>query len=653
MDSILIADDNPENLKVLARLLKQEGYKIRAATNGKQALESFQAEPPDLVLLDIQMPKMDGYEACRLIKKQEKYRQVPVIFISAMGEAFNKAMAFKAGGSDYITKPLQAEEVLARVKAHLSSYKYQRDLKEKNLDLLQQFKTTFEQAAVGIAHIDIGTGQYLKVNERFAAILNYSKDELLKKTLKDITHPDFYEDDTLKVKQLVDKKINYFAKEKQYITANGSAVWCKITVSLVENKQDHTPNYLLSIIEDISKQKKMELEQKDYERLVQQMQKMEAIGTLAGGIAHDFNNILSVIIGFTELALEETPSGTSLEESLHEVYSAGKRAKELVKQILAFARQSDEKRSPIQPRVIAKEVLKFIRSTIPTTIEIQQEIESDASIMGSATQFHQLLMNLCTNAAQAMEDSGGVLKVSIKDVFLDKRSLLIGIEPGDYIEIKVSDTGVGIAPELIKLVFDPYFTTKGPGEGTGLGLAMAHGIVKSYEGKINVDSQLEKGTTFTVHLPVNTKPVELDVSEPETLSLGKESILFVDDEISIAQMGSKLLERLGYSVTTRIDSREALELFKARPNDFDLVITDMTMPNMTGDKLAIELMKIRPDIPVVLCTGFSKQISNETASEIGIKAFIYKPLSKMELAKNIRKALDEAKEQQCKLATTV
>ena len=410
MNSILIADDNPENLKVLSKLLKQEGYKIRAATNGKQALESFQAEPPDLILLDIQMPKMDGYEVCRSIKAQECHRSIPVIFISAMGESFNKVQAFKVGGSDYLKKPLQAEEVLARIKTHLTLYNYQKQLQEKNLELLQQFKTTFEQAAVGIAHIDIDTGQYLKVNERFAAIVQYSRDELLNKTLKDITHPDSYEDDTLKVGQLINKEIKFFVKEKQYIRADGSTVWCRITVSLVENKQGKTPNYLLSIIEDISKRKKIEIEQKEYERHVKQMQRMEAIGTLAGGIAHDFNNILSAILGFTELALMEAPRGSYLAGSLNEVYSAGKRARDLVKQILAFARRSDEKRSPIQPWLIANEVLRFIRSTIPTTIEIQQEIDSKSFIMGNATQVHQLIMNLCTNAAHAMEDSGGVFE---------------------------------------------------------------------------------------------------------------------------------------------------------------------------------------------------------------------------------------------------
>jgi PAS domain S-box-containing protein len=378
------------------------------------------------------------------------------------------------------------------------------------------------------------------------------------------------------------------------------------------------------------------------ENQLQQAQKMESIGNLAGGIAHDFNNILTSIIGFTELALDEASKGTTLEDSLQEVYSAGKRAKDLVKQILAFARQSEEKRSPVKPSVVAKEILKFIRSTIPTTIKIQQDIESDALIMGNATQVHQVLMNLCTNAAYAMDDSGGVLSVSLKDVVLDK-GLVAGMRPGDYVEIKVSDTGVGITPESIDKIFEPYFTTKGPGEGTGMGLAMVQGVVESYGGKITVDSQLEKGTTFTIYLPSTKKRSDQMAYVPEELPTGTERILFVDDEAPITKMGGQILERLGYSVTTRTSSVEALELFRSKPNDFDLVLTDMTMPNLTGDKLAVELMKIRRDIPVILCTGYSKKISDETASEIGIKAFAYKPVVKADLAKTVRKVLDEAK----------
>lgn len=376
-----------------------------------------------------------------------------------------------------------------------------------------------------------------------------------------------------------------------------------------------------------------------------QAQKMESIGTLAGGIAHDFNNILSSVIGFTELALDDVEKGSNIEDSLQEVYTAGKRAKDLVKQILAFARQSDETVNPINVVAIADEVLKFIRSSIPTSIKIKQALESDSLTLANATQVHQIFMNLCTNAAYAMEDDGGILEITIQDVApeltdkWEKRNL----KQKDYIEIRVSDTGSGIPPEIIDSVFEPYFTTKGIGEGTGMGLAMVHGIIESYSGQIIVDSTLGKGTTFTIYLPITKTQQSHQSIESETLPSGTEKILYVDDEISLVKMGDQILSRLGYSVTTLTSSIEALELFNVKPDEFDLVITDMTMPDMTGDRLAKEIIKIRPDIPVILCTGYSKKISKESIFEIGIKEFVYKPVVKSDLAKTVRKVLDEAK----------
>ena len=394
---------------------------------------------------------------------------------------------------------------------------------------------------------------------------------------------------------------------------------------------------MVATIEDIT-------ERQQIEEALRQAQKMESIGNLAGGIAHDFNNILSSIIGFTELALDDVEKDSMIEDNLQEVYTAGKRAKELVTQILAFARQSEKELKPIRVDAIIKEAVQFIRSSIPTTIKIKKEITSDSLIIGNQTHVHQIMMNLCTNAAHAMEGEGGVLGVSLKDIEVDwKAGKNLNLNHGNYIELSVSDTGVGIPPDIIDSIFEPYFTTKKPGEGTGMGLAMVHGIVESYGGKIFVDSKIGKPTTFTIYLPATRKRKIQRQNEPEQLPSGTERILFVDDEEPIAKMGSQGLERLGYQVTTRTSSVEALELFRAKPNEFELVITDMTMPNMTGDTLALELMSIRPDIPVILCTGYSKKISDKTASEIGIKAFAYKPIIKADLAQTVRKVLDEAK----------
>ena len=394
----------------------------------------------------------------------------------------------------------------------------------------------------------------------------------------------------------------------------------------------------IEMVEDITE--KLELENQ-----LRQAQKMESIGNLAGGIAHDFNNILSSIIGFTELALDGATKGSNLEDNLQEVYTAGKRAKDLVSQILAFARQTNEEVKPVNIGKIVIESLRLIRSSIPSNIEIIKKIDSDSLVVGNPTTLQQVLMNLATNAADAMEDNGGILEVAASDVVVDQsfatKHNLLG--PGDHVKITVSDTGIGIAPEKIELIFEPYYTTKEPGKGTGLGLASAHGSVKKYGGTIMLESEPGKGSIFTILLPVTRRQEVIHPYQPEVLPHGTERILFVDDELPIVKMGQQALERLGYNVTTRTSSVEALELFQAKPDAFDLVVTDMTMPNLTGDKLTIELMKIRPDIPVILCTGYSKKISDDSAAAIGIMAFAYKPIVKADLAKIVRKVLDEAK----------
>jgi PAS domain S-box-containing protein len=427
-----------------------------------------------------------------------------------------------------------------------------------------------------------------------------------------------------------------FDLELQAGTSKGRLVWVRV-LGQPEYRNGNCVA-LKGIIQDITDQQKMKA-------LLHQAQKMESIGNLAGGIAHDFNNILSSIIGYTELALDDAAKATPLEENLREVYTAGMRAKDLVQQILAFARQSDEERKPIRVDTIMHEVLKLIRSTIPSTINIKKNIKSNSLIVGNSSQVHQLIMNLCTNAAHAMEDTGGILEAQLQDVEVNTQySLpLLTLKPGNYIKITISDTGCGIAPDIIHSIFEPYFTTKGVGEGTGMGLALAHGTVTAYDGEITVDSELGKGTIFSIYLPITRKRRNHQPGGEEKLPMGTESILLVDDELTIAKMSSQMLERLGYQVTIRTSSIEALELFRSKSEDFDLVITDMTMPNMTGDELAVKLIALRSDIPVILCTGYSKKLTEEETHRIGIKAFAYKPVVKAEMAKTVRKVLDDAK----------
>jgi PAS domain S-box-containing protein len=374
---------------------------------------------------------------------------------------------------------------------------------------------------------------------------------------------------------------------------------------------------------------------------LQQTQKMQAIGTLAGGIAHDFNNILAAVIGYTEIAIADVEKGGVLHDNLKEVLKAGERAKDLVNQILTFSRQSEQDLKPIKVALIVKEVLKLIRASLPATIAIDQDLKSNAAVLGDYTKIHQVLMNLCTNAAHAMRKKGGVLSVSLADVELDAdyAAKHFDIKPGLYLKLSVRDTGQGISSDLLGQIFDPFFTTKQQGEGTGMGLSVVHGIVKSHGGTISVYSEPGEGSIFNVYLPAIESSSEQKAREEKPVPTGTERILFVDDEQALVKMGKQLLEFLGYKVTTSTSSIEALELFKVQPDKFDLVITDLTMPNMTGDELAQKLMAIRPDIPVILCTGFSTEMTAEKTKKMGIRAFVLKPVIKQDIAETIRKVL--------------
>ena len=383
----------------------------------------------------------------------------------------------------------------------------------------------------------------------------------------------------------------------------------------------------------------------EYERQLQLLMKMQAIGTLAGGIAHDFNNILFPILGFTELTMDDVPSDSQARMNLEEILKATNRAKELVQQILTFSRQSDHERKPLRVHFIVKEALKLLRASIPTSIEIQSDLDEKCGpIKGDPTQIHQVVMNLCTNAYQAMADTGGTLSIEMRQIEIGFDDMMenIGMKYGPHVHLTVSDQGVGMEPSVLERIFEPYFTTKEPGKGTGLGLSVIHGIVKNHCGHIRVDSKPGKGTTFDVYLPIIEETEIEDENDAENKDAhGSEHIMVVDDEETIVTMERKILERLGYRVTINTDSTKALKEFTDHPDQYDLVITDMTMPQMTGDVLAKKMMDIKPTLPVILCTGFNERISEEKALEMGITKFVMKPVITDELTNAIRTALDK------------
>ena len=498
----------------------------------------------------------------------------------------------------------------------------------------EKYRTVLEANPDPVVVYDM-KGKVIYFNPAFTRVFGWTLAERLGKKM-DVFVP---EEAWRETKMMIDKVLKgerFFNIETRRYTKNGETIPVSISGAIYKDINGHPIGSVINL-RDISLQKRLDAQ-------LQQAQKMEAIGTMAGGIAHDFNNILSSVIGYTELTLDSEQKGTFQYKNLQEVLSAGNRAKDLVKQILTFSRQVEQEQKPIQVKPHIKEALKMIRASIPSTIDIEQNLQSDELIMGDPTQIHQILVNLCANAAHSMEDNGGRLTVSLTDADLDSEfiSRHPNLKPGSYINLIISDTGHGMSPDVMEKIFDPFFTTKEKGKGTGLGLSVVHGIVSSCGGEIFVYSELGKGSTFKICLPVIKGRFNLKENVERSVPTGTERILFIDDEPEIMNMGKQTLESLGYTVVARNSSIEALELFREKKDSFDLVITDMTMPHMTGEKLAEKLMQIRSDIPVILCTGFSSIIDERKALGMGIRAFITKPVLKREIAETIRRVLDES-----------
>lgn len=393
---------------------------------------------------------------------------------------------------------------------------------------------------------------------------------------------------------------------------------------------------VVHVARDMSERKRLETQ-------LRQSQKLEAIGTLTGGIAHDFNNILTPILGYAEMMLSNLPAGGKDRENMQAVLKASGRAKDLVQQLLTFSRETEQEKRPILISLIVKEALKLLRSSIPTTIEIRQNVEPGGLVLADPTQIYQIVMNLCTNAYQAMRDTGGVMEVSLVSIEIDPErfTTTLDLASGKYLRFEVRDSGHGMDERTKERVFEPYFTTKKAEDGTGLGLSVVHGIVKSLGGLIAVDSELGKGTRFHVYFPLAVTDTIVQEDEiEETIPFGKERLLVVDDENEIVKLEQKILESLGYQVVAVASSVEALRQFKDQPESFDLIITDMAMPNMNGAELAQEIMRVRADIPIIICTGFSEIIDEEKARSLGVREYIMKPVARKEMAKAIRRVLD-------------
>ncbi|MHB1349443.1 MAG: response regulator [Desulfobulbaceae bacterium] len=518
---ILLIDDDLLMRKSATKLLKDLGYDVVSAGNGREGMEKYRRERPDLMLLDLRMPVMDGFEV--LAELGTDLEKFPVIIVSGAGGINDALKTLQLGASDYLVKPILDVSVLE----HAINRALER------IDLIRE-------------------------NKRYQ---HYLEEEIKKRT-EELHHS----------------------------------------------------------------------------------QKMEAIGTLAGGIAHDFNNILAIINGYAQMAQAELPAESQPSQDLDKVLQAANRATELVRQILTFSRQDDHESKPVYIQFILKEILKLLKASFPATIVIRDWVDAECPpVLADPGRIHQVLMNLCTNARYAMRESGGELTVSLSHL----QSLPSGYRPRDggrniagYLLLRVKDTGHGIDRDNLDRVFEPFFTTKPLSEGTGLGLSVVHGIVKSLGGDIWVSSEKGKGADFQIILPALTEEAAATLPPTGPLPRGEEQILVIDDESELVAWLKRCLHELGYQVTAHSDSRAALEAFQAAPDSFDLIITDMTMPGLTGKELAREILALRPKMPVIMCTGFSENLDRKQALALGIREYIMKPVVRRELAEIVRKVLD-------------
>lgn len=573
-----------------------------------------------------------------------KYR----IQLGLAGIVFTLLLLFCIGLSVNIRARRRAEEDLISAKQLLESTLEQQT---EQLELItkteaslreseEKHRILVEESSDPIFSIN-KKGQYTFVNSAFARVIGKPAVELIGKTIWDLYEGEEADKRFSAVKQCYETEMTKTIEV--CVPSLKGKLFFLTTFTPIRNFEGR----VLSIIcysKDITGLKQAEKEKIELEAQLQQARRMEIIGTLAGGIAHDFNNILFPIMGNTEMLMEDIPKNSPFQPSLDAIYSATLRARDLVKQILTFSRQDTSESKLIKIQPIIKEALKLIRSTIPATIEIKMDIHPSCGIIkADPTHIHQVVMNLATNAYHAMEDAGGELKVTLEQAEIAEPELFRGMKEGTYACLTMADTGIGIDKDLTERIFEPFFTTKDKNKGTGMGLSVVHGIVKASGGYIYVSSKTGRGTEFKIFLPVikgNSK--EQDIKSNQVITGGKERILLVDDEESIITIEKQMLEHLGYQVSSYTSSIEALEAFKTNPDSFDMVITDMAMPKIPGDKLAFELNKIRTDIPILLCTGYGEIMSDEKALLIGINGFLMKPVMMSEFSVKIRAILDNA-----------
>ena len=632
---ILVVEETAVQDRPTGKMLEGLGYEICGpAATVEEAFETAGREAPDLVLMDIGLSRETaGREAA--VRLRDEF-DIPLILLAAEDKPADIERAARLSSSGCLVRPFNKWTLENAVRAALNQHRLAGRLRDSE----EFFGRLFQEMHTGFSLNEVVTDEsgrpcdfrFLDVNPAVEKITGYKREELVGKTLYEVAP----------------RAGNHWIDTFSQVALTGKprifVYYSEILDKYLEfNAFSPRPGQFAVLFTDVTERVRSEEHQRRLEIQLRQAQKREALGTLAGGIAHDFNNILQSMILNAEILLSDLPDDPLTTGPIKSILKGGQRAKELVKQILVFSRQSDGERVTVDVVPIFKESLKLLRASLPATITIQEHFETKTdSLVTDPAQIRQLITKLCTNAAYAMRETGGTLEVRLarEDIGSPGAGGLEDLKPGPYLVLEVSDTGCGMNQTTLERIFDPFFTTKPRGEGTGMGLAMVHGIVKSHEGAITVKSEPGRGTRFKVYLPRVASPAAPEPPVFSRLPRGSERVLVVDDEAGIRESLGRILGRLGYEVTALAEAAEVLDLYRDDPDRFDLVITDQTMPRMMGSELARELMRLKPGLPIILCTGFSETITEEEAKQLGIREFLLKPIIMQELAETVRLVLE-------------
>jgi PAS domain S-box-containing protein len=633
----LVVDDDVQTLHQTRAILESHGFNVVGSDNLAEALDHLRREPFGVILSDVLMPQMEGFQLCRKVKADPGLRAIPFLFYtSEYVSAEDEVSALLLGADAFLFRPMVPEDLMAAIRAALARHGWQ-VIPPRPEDVLL---TLTQTAPVGV-FVAGPSGELSLVNDLWCAMTGVARDGATVSAWQAALHPE----DSRRVIEGWHEAVTsgaVFQSEFRFQRADQSVTWVHAQASPLAERGGPSPVYV-GTFTDITSRKSLEQERTEIQAKLHQSHKLETIGTLVSGISHDFNNLVGAIFGYAEMARRQLTQVERAGEDLKLLLSAAERAKALTGQILRFSRRQKDELKPIKVGPVVKEALALLRASLPRNVRCTESVaENLPHVLADGTQIHQVVMNLVANAVYALREQGGDVEVKVEALEVEPAHVaqVPELEEGDYVVLSVRDTGRGIAPELLTRIFDPFFTTKPPGEGTGMGLAVVQDIVKGHGGAIRVSSQPGQGATFTVYLPALSQPGPTPAPEAQALPQNRgPRVIYVDNEQLLASMVKRMLEMLGYRATVFTDSSDALEFVRARPEEFDLVMTDMDMPGMSGAALARRLMEIRPGLPILFVSGVSKSITREAAAHLGARDVLLKPFDLRALGEAVMSAL--------------